>query len=495
MKKRGSVTILFAILLPVLLLFGMFVFEALWEGLAKTYFEQACYSTSRSSLADYDTSVWQDYGVFLLPEESGQARLEEEFVRNLDTNGWLDLEVTRIESRVVAPLEREVLKNQILENVKYIAPVRGAQALWDLIRQKEDSEAFSRGGDAAGELEQAQDNMEKTRKNNRRIKDDKKDIKKLKKRISDEKKTEEPDQGRIKSLERSIRSKDRKIDDMYDENRELTYETQEILAKQSLREVPPELDEEKMASKSTLQEKLEDLKTAKEQTEERLDWEDDTDDRIFSRGSTEKEECGQSLDLVSAAQDVLKDGRNRLYLGEYALKYFSNVVSDSHDAQIEYLITGANHPGAAYALRLLAVRSGLDALGYFVLDPKAPPEILARTAYSLIMGALQGLIDLYSMVGLGEAVPLIHITPGGTNPFERIQLDYEDHQRIDLLLTGEDKKLDRIQELLPAQGYTGRLIIFEAQVRRIFPFRILGDEKVKDDLNYMHLRKEIRICY
>ncbi len=495
MKKRGSITILFAILLPVLLLFGMFIFEALWESLAKTYFEQACYSASRSSLAAYDTDSWRDYGVFLLPEKPDQERLKEDFVRNLDTNGWLDLEVTRVESRAVAPLERDVLKNQILENVKYIAPVRGAQALWDLIRHKEDSESFSRGGAAAEELEQAQDNMEKTRKNNREIKDDKKDIKDLKERISEESKKEEPDQGRIASLERSIRSEERDIDDMYDENRELTYETQAILNKQSLREVPPELDEEKMAKKSSLQEELEKLKLAKERTEKSLDWEDDTEDRIFSRGSTDKEESGRSLDLVRAAQEVLEEGRNRLYLGEYALKYFSSVTSDSHDAEVEYLITGSRQPGAAYALRLLAVRSGLDALGYFVLDPKAPPEILSRTAYSLIMGGLQGLIDLYSMVGLGEAVPLIHITPGGTNPFERIQLDYEDHQRIDLLLTGEDKKLDRIQELLPAQGYTGRQILFEVRVRRIFPFRIYRDDEAMDDMNYMYLRKEVRICY
>ncbi|QRN85179.1 hypothetical protein JR334_09495 [Clostridia bacterium] len=495
MNKKGSTTILFAILLPLLLLFGMFIFEALWESLARTYFDQACYSATRSCLADYDTSVWQDYGVFLFQDEPDAKQLKEDIESNLDSNNWLKLQVTRVQAQSIEPLERDVLKRQILENVKYVAPIRGARALWDLVSHLKSSESYSHAGAKAEQLEMTQENMKRTEENNRKIKDKKKDIKSLRRSISAAKKEDPPDSARIDKLERKVRSKEREIDKLYDENRDLTYKTQDILTNQGLSQVPEEVDAKQMAEESRLQSTLDKMTKAKKRTEERLGWRDGATDQMISGSEIDTEDCENALNLIQAARDILKEGRDRFYLGEYALKYFSDVTSDSHEAEIEYLITGAKHPGASYGLRLLAERVALDSLGYFLLDPKSPPELLARTIYSLVSGGIQGLIDLYYMVGLEEAVPLIHITPGTTNPFKNILLDYEDHQRLDLLLTGEEKKLDRIQELLPVAGYTGKQVLIEARIRRIFPFRIIRNDEAQDDANYVHLRKEICICY
>lgn len=495
MNKKGSITILFAILLPILLLFGMFIFEALWESLARTYFDQACYSAARSCLADYDSSVWQEYGVFLFQDEPDAKRIQEDIESNLDSNDWLKVQITKVQCQAIDPLERDVLKRQILENVKYVAPIRGAQALWDLVSNLKSSESYSRAGAKAVELEMAQKNMKQTEENNRRIKDEKEEIKDLKRRIKSEKKKETPDSARIASLERRVDTKERTIDKLYDENRDLTYKTQDILAGQGLDQVPDEVDAKQMAKESELHSSLDKMVKAKKLTEERLGWEEDaTDDTLFGK-DIDTEDCEDALHLIQSARNVLEEGRDRFYLGEYALKYFSDVTSDSHEAEIEYLITGSKHPEVAYGFRLLAERTALDSLGYFLLDPKSPPELLARTIYSLVSGGIQGLIDIYYLVGLEESVPLIHITPGTTNPFRNIQLDYEDHQRLDLLLTGEEKKLDRIQDLLPAEGYTGKQVQIEARIRRIFPFRVIRDDEAKDDDNYLHLRKEICVCY
>ncbi len=492
MNKRGSITVLFAILMPIILLMGMFMFECLWEQTALSYFDQACYASARGTLADYQKDAWMDYGLLVLDDQARIThRAKTLFEGNLDGRDWMPISLTRLEIRPVVPLDQDVMRHQILETVKYVAPLRGALALRDILESFRLSESFSSAGKVALDLEQAQDNMDRTTLNNKRIKQDKSSIRETRKKIAQEKNEEEPDTSRIARLERSIQAKQRRVDDLYEENQRLSYETRDILDRCSCEHVPEKVDEQNMENRALTRE-LEGLQKAAKRTKELTGWQDQTDSRIFSFGRTDKRVAGKALSLLQQAKTVFNQGRDRFYLGEYVLKYLPD-VHDEADSEVEYIITGSSRPALAYTLRLLATRVSLDALGFFALDPKAPPEILSRVAYALIMGGLQGAVDVYQLVGQNESVPLVHITPPSYQLLEKIKLSYEDHLRFDLLITSDAKKMDRIEEIVDVQGYTGVEWVCEASVPKIFPLFSRLDPASSSE--YMVLHKELRVCY
>jgi hypothetical protein len=135
--------------------------------------------------------------------------------------------------------------------------------------------------------------------------------------------------------------------------------------------------------------------------------------------------------------------RDNLLLGEYVLERFSNlsgvVVGGRGDEGIgaaERIIGNGSTLGTLF--NILLFRTFVDGVGYFVLDAKAPPELVARLVYSVVMGLGTGASDVLSLVGVSDArVPVVNVY-GTPNPLEFLKLSYRDHLLMFSLMAGEE---------------------------------------------------------
>lgn len=502
MKRRGSVSILLLLLFPCLLLQGMVMTENLRLVMAEMFVDQALVAVARSSLAHYDRETWERYGLLVTgPDDFGAAQKEatELFLANLDQNPLLRMGVLSLEVEPACFLDREGFRRQVLEGMKYVAPLRGVQVLRDLLDSRELADAWARDGEKAELLERAQDNVDEARENNRAVEAARGEIQSARQELARERKGPDPDPRRIAALEETIRSRERRIETLYDRNRYLTLETRRILEWTGMEEVPERTPEENLPLPGDLLGELAAAAAIREDLRDQVGHPlPFPPDRPGPKERTVKGDASRLTELLEGVSRGVQQGRDAFFLGEYALEHLSHLASDKGTGephQVEYLVTGSRRPGASYLVRLFATRAALDAAAYFLFDPAAPPELVARVAYALILGGLQGALDVYELAGSGERVPLMNRTPPGSTPLERIRLDYEDHLRIHLLMTGEEEKLDRLQELVPVEGITGVRVRAEVRLVSLFPVPEGWLVRGRRDGEGIRLERGLVLCY
>ena len=143
-RNGGQITVFLSIVLFAVIMLAGVLIDAARVLTAQTQLERALASSTRSALANYSARLKSDYGVFAL-STSDETALKGIIGRYMEKNlsvdkepaqkGIVDLYGFRVEGIKVAPIfnlsENEVVKNQILEYMKYRAPVRLLEGIWD----------------------------------------------------------------------------------------------------------------------------------------------------------------------------------------------------------------------------------------------------------------------------------------------------------------------------------------------------------------------------
>lgn len=176
-STRGSVTICLAIVLLAMLLFtGLFVDLARIK-VAQNQLRRAVDASARSVLAGYNPVLKNEYGLFAT-SVPGQS---EDFARYLQANlsGWteqrfrlFDYRCEETELTMVQPLgDIAVLKQQILEDMKYAAPVEMTRDLIEKFKSVKGASGSAREYGEAREITSSLDrDLELAREINRKIK-------------------------------------------------------------------------------------------------------------------------------------------------------------------------------------------------------------------------------------------------------------------------------------------------------------------------------------
>jgi len=164
--ERGQITVFLSIILiPVVLMVGVLI-DIVRLSSAETQVKRAVELAALSVLADYESMLKENYGIFALSVES-EAQLSELFKSYLEKNlmiksqeedianpgrfiggltfnenndnrpGKINIYNYRIENIKVTPFfnltENKVVRNQILEYMKYRAPAEIIEGVWDRI--------------------------------------------------------------------------------------------------------------------------------------------------------------------------------------------------------------------------------------------------------------------------------------------------------------------------------------------------------------------------
>lgn len=180
-KTKGAISVfLTLILLPTLLLGGLTT-DAARIYASKVVISDAGEMAMNAALAQYDEELLDKYGLFVMSEtpESMQTDLEDFFVKSLNAKGIpgeedydkiLQLteekfEVINLEASKI--YQTEVEKQQIIEYMKYRAPVCLAEELLgkleELKEQKKAVEAMKAQIEFAEDMEECQDSMEEAK--------------------------------------------------------------------------------------------------------------------------------------------------------------------------------------------------------------------------------------------------------------------------------------------------------------------------------------------
>ncbi|HHW48861.1 MAG TPA: hypothetical protein GXX14_09625 [Clostridiaceae bacterium] len=145
--ERGQIAVFLSIILiPVVLITGVLIDIARLSA-AETQVKKAVELAAQSVLADYERELKENYGIFALSTESDNQLIESiksYLEKNLmirypgDNNpGQINIYNYRIENIKVTPFfnltENEVVRNQILEYMKYRAPAEIIEGVWDRI--------------------------------------------------------------------------------------------------------------------------------------------------------------------------------------------------------------------------------------------------------------------------------------------------------------------------------------------------------------------------
>ncbi len=161
--------------------------------------------------------------------------------------------------------------------------------------------------------------------------------------------------------------------------------------------------------------------------------------------------------LVQKLADPAVALRDTILINEYAVQRFTNFTTDKETCEVERIIFGGDSKHAAVASAMEQVflwRFAFDTLGYFIFDPKAPPELLSRVIYAVVMGSLQGVVDTYRLFS-GKEVGIIEVVGWPPENLKKAipKLNYKDYLRLMLLLDGisEDRKLTRMQNIVNAR--------------------------------------------
>ncbi|HEX3032299.1 MAG TPA: Tad domain-containing protein [Bacillota bacterium] len=403
-KEKGSITIYLAIIFAALVIFlGLFIDLARIK-IAQNQLRRIANASARSVVANYNTGLKNQYGLFAVNKSDYNRDFRRYLQANLAATAGSGFFSYRLESSTFNANKQlaDSLKGQILEEMKYKAPVIITREIVNKFRQVEDiSSNYNRQKDKG--------KAELSRK-------------------------KQPTPG--------------------SKGGGTTSGTKADAAPGTDKDASPATAATEAARKSLLAQlkayrgksplKVEDVVGA---------------GNLFNpsqfdpaRADANSNQVKGIFDLVTSPDSLLKL-RDQLFINEYILARFPNLsVGREKVMDAEYVICGGK-PGtnlkAAIVTRLFPLRMALDTMAYLAFS-QAPPELLSRLIYSLTMGALQGALDTYQLLE-GRQVTIAAMQPG--NPLDKIQslqLGYQDHLRLLLLLGGvsEAEKLDRITRLV-----------------------------------------------
>lgn len=413
--EDGSLVLFMAIVLPVLVFFFGVLFDLVRVKYAMNVVNEGVYSSVDSVLADYDKSMYKDYGIFALKGKEYGLDFSSMVRNNLKGKG---IKMRDFSLTLEEPLsDSRVLKEQILEEMKIRGLVNLGKQTYSIFSAMEEVDNLGADfGDFSGSREEASGRMQERVASNMEV------IRGLEERRA----------GGETGL-------DGTIDRLYGENKSL------LVMAEDLSDV---------SGAGASDGKSDDANQIGEDTWNKLG-------ELFGNNvESYREEIKSPGFLFFKAKDIgggvrerlgagLEGLRNDLLLGEYVLERFPNLSSVVGSIGSGGSVVGADDIGVAERIigngstlgtlfNVLLFRTFVDGVGYFVLDAKAPPELVARLVYSVVLGLGTGAADVLSLVGVSEArVPVVNVL-GTPNPLEFLKLSYGDHLLMFSLLAGEE---------------------------------------------------------
>lgn len=417
-EEDGSLVLFMAIVLPLLVLFFGVLFDVVRIKYAVNVVNESVYSSVDSVLADYDKDLYGSYGIFALKGKEYGLDFSSMVRNNLKGKGVSVSDFSLVLEKPLA--DSRVLKEQILEEMKIRGLVNlGKQAYGVFSAMEEVDKLGADFGDFSGSQEEASKKMQERVASNMEV------IKGLEERRA----------GGETGL-------DGVIDRLYGENKSLLVMAEDISDGSGAGngDGDNEGDEPNQIGEDTWNKLGELFGSDVGGYEEELK----SPGFLFFRS---KERVESLKGRLGAGLEGLRDD---LLLGEYVLERFPNlssVVGGSGDSDIgvaERIIGNGSTLGTLF--NILLFRTFVDGIGYFVLDAKAPPELVARLVYSVVLGLGTGASDVLSLVGVSDArVPVVNVL-GIPNPLEFLKLSYGDHLLMFSLLAGEECLLKGIYD-------------------------------------------------
>lgn len=143
-KESGAVTVFLSIIIVAMIVIIAVLIDIARIKAGSLYVKRAVETAVNSTLAGFNNPLKENFGIFALNENNPQE-LQEIIKKYLYENlniglgkGWMDLYDFKIESIKVTPVfnltENEVLRNQILEYVKYRAPKELAEGFLEKLK-------------------------------------------------------------------------------------------------------------------------------------------------------------------------------------------------------------------------------------------------------------------------------------------------------------------------------------------------------------------------
>ncbi len=415
--ERGSFVIFMVLVMPVMLILLGFMLDVVRIKYYRSTVNEALYSSVDSVLADYDKGLYNSYGLFAVRGKEYGLDFSSMVRNNLKGKS---IELGDFSLELNKPLsDSRVLKGQILEDMKVRGLVNLGKGAYGIFSAMEEADGLGVDyGDFGGSREEVVGNLQE------KVAGNVKEIKGLEERRA----------GGEAGL-------DEMIDGLYGENKSLLDMAEDL----SNGNNSNDNGNEGVYGADTWS-KLGDLfGDGLGAYEDELKSPGFLFFKARSVGGGVREKLGVGLENL----------RNDLLVGEYVLERFSNLSSG--DGEVERIVGNGSTVGTLF--NLLLFRTFLDGVGYFCLDGKAPPELVSRVVYSVVMGLGTGVGDVVSMVGVPDCrVPVVNMY-GVVNPFDSFKLSYRDHLLIFSLLAGEEVMLrgiyERIMFFYPSSYFCG----------------------------------------
>ncbi len=413
--ESGSLVMFMVIIMPVMVLFLGVMLDVVRIKYYKSVVNESLYSSLDSVLADYDKNLYRSYGIFAVKGKEYGLDFSSMVRNNLKDK---NIKVSEFSLSLNKPLsDSNLLKAQILEDMKVRGLVNLGKDVYGIFSAMKEADSLGANyggnyGDFSGTREETIGKLqEKVGVNVEMIKD-----------------LEERRAGGEVGL-------DGVIDGLYGENKSML----------------------NMA---------EDLSNNNNNNNENSDGNGNEKNDVYGEDTWSKlsnlfgDELGayegelknpgflffRAKEVGGGVKEKLGVGlenlRDDLLVGEYVLERFSNLSTGS--GEVERIVGNGSTVGTLF--NLLLFRSFLDSVGYFCLDVKAPPELVSRLVYSVVMGLSTGVSDVVSMVGVSDCrVPIVNMV-GVFNPVDSLRLSYRDHLLVFSLLAGEEVMLRGIYE-------------------------------------------------
>jgi hypothetical protein len=394
--ERGSLVLFMVIVLPVLVLFFGVLFDVVRIKYVVNVVNEGVYSSVDSVLADYDSALYEKYGLFAVKGKEYGLDFRSMLRNNVNGKGVSLENFTLILEKPLS--DSRVLKKQILEEMKIRGLVNLGKQTYGIFSAMEEVDKLGADyGDFGGSKEEAS--------------------KKLQERVASNVEVIKGLEERRAGGETGL---DGTIDKLYGKNKSLLVMAENL----SDGSGTGNGDEPNQIGEDTWKKLGELFGSEVGSYEEELK----SPGFLFFRAK----EVGVGLrESLGAGLEGLRDD---LLLGEYVLERFPNLSGG--EGVTERIIGNGSTLGTLF--NILLFRTFVDGVGYFVLDTKAPPELVSRLVYSVVLGLGTGVSDVLSLVGVSEArVPVVNVL-GTPNPLAFLKLSYGDHLLMFSLLAGEE---------------------------------------------------------
>lgn len=302
-REKGSITIyLVIVFMSMLMLFGLFIDLARIK-IAQNQIRRVANASMRSVLAEYDTAFRSSYGLF----GTGERDFGKEFKTYVEANlsydrqqnfTLLNLKYESTQLELLHPVsDKEVLKQQILETVKYKAPVDMGRDLIEkfmqirnaagfFVQSNEIRDSFSKIDNSIEGIHQSNQKIQEAKRQTERIKDEQQTI--------DEQIRSETSQSRRDQLKEEKAALNRELEKIRGDVKEELYKSNRacLEAEAELKKVQDSKRLEAFSSDKPSKDSsgMEDLEVTKEIEDQTADYGD--------KVATMKSEIKRSQDLL-----------------------------------------------------------------------------------------------------------------------------------------------------------------------------------------------------